>query len=114
MKKSRQLKGGAAPFLAPQAVYLRRRRRLAEITTTELARVTGLSTAFLSLVELGKRRLFPHRYEQLLKAIEYLEAERRREGATLPATLLPPPPPSPLTPPADQTQPASAPDQTAP
>lgn len=113
MKRSRQLKGGAAPFLTPQAVYLRRRRRLAEITTTELARVTRLSTAFVSLVELGKRRLFPHRYEQILKAIEYLEAERRREGATPASTLLAPPPPGPLTPPVDQTQPASAPDRTA-
>jgi hypothetical protein len=79
-------------FLTPRAAYLRRRRRLGEIPTSDLARVTRLSTAFVSLVERGHRRLSDKRYDQLLRALEFLEQERPGTAKSAVVPSAPPPP----------------------
>jgi transcriptional regulator with XRE-family HTH domain len=107
MKVPRQFQRRPAPFATPHTLHLRRRRRLAEITTTELARVTKLSPAFLSYAERGHRRLSPRRYEQILAAIEYLERVRGVDVAGLSSPLAPstlPPAPSSTSPSAPTAQ----------
>jgi hypothetical protein len=74
---SSKIRGRETPrFLTPRASSLRQRRRLGEIRTSELARVTDLSTAFISLVERGHRRLSDKRYDQLRRGLEFIERER--------------------------------------
>lgn len=80
----------APRFRTAASTYLRARRRLREISVSELGRVSGLSSAFISMVERGCRRLSKPRYVQLLRALKFLEREHGRGGA---ATLIPPPPP---------------------
>jgi hypothetical protein len=91
---SSKIRGRETPrFLTPRASSLRQRRRLGEIRTSELARVTDLSTAFISLVERGHRRLSDKRYDQLRRGLEFLEHERQQtaDAAFVPPTPLLPP-----------------------
>lgn len=72
--------GGSAPVL--NGAYFRNLRQLAKLTIKEMARVCGVSTAYLSRMELGEApfspkcgELYERLFERRRKAGDYLDEE---------------------------------------